>query len=43
MAWKKAKIFPDRLSQSLAEGWLNGVAKALERQSAVFAPESVAL
>ena len=37
------EIFPDRLSQSIAEGWRNGVAKALERQSAVFAPESVAL
>jgi hypothetical protein len=26
----------------MAEGWRNGVAKALERQSAAFVPESVA-
>ena len=37
------EIFPDPLSQSIAEGWRNGVAKALERQVAVFVPESVAL
>jgi NAD(P)-dependent dehydrogenase (short-subunit alcohol dehydrogenase family) len=37
------EIFPDPLSQSMAEGWRNGVAKALERQSAVFVPESVAV
>jgi NAD(P)-dependent dehydrogenase (short-subunit alcohol dehydrogenase family) len=37
------EIFPDPLSQSIAEGWRNGVAKALELQSAVFVPESVAL
>jgi len=36
------EIFPDLLSQSIAEGWRNGVAKALERQSAVFVPENVA-
>ena len=35
-------IFPDPASQSAAEGWRNGVAKALERQFAVFAPESAA-
>jgi len=28
------EIFPDPMSQSIAEGWRNGVAKALERQSA---------
>ena len=37
------EIFPDPVSQSIAEGWRNGVAKALERQNAVFVPESVAL
>jgi len=37
------EIFPDPLSQSIAEGWRNGVAKALERLSAGFVPESVAL
>jgi NAD(P)-dependent dehydrogenase (short-subunit alcohol dehydrogenase family) len=36
------EIFPDPMSQSIAEGWRNGVAKALERQSAAFVPESVA-
>ena len=29
-------IFPDPASQSVAEGWRNGVAKALERQYAAF-------
>ena len=37
------EIFPDPASQSIAEGWRNGIAKALERQNAVFVPESVAL
>lgn len=37
------EIFPDPMSQSIAEGWRNGVAKALECQVAVFVPESVAL
>jgi NAD(P)-dependent dehydrogenase (short-subunit alcohol dehydrogenase family) len=36
------EIFPDPMSQAIAEGWRNGVAKALERQSAVFVPESAA-
>jgi NAD(P)-dependent dehydrogenase (short-subunit alcohol dehydrogenase family) len=31
-------IFPDPASQSIAEGWHNGVAKALERQFAGFLP-----
>ena len=35
------EIFPDLLSQSIAEGWRNGVAKALERQQAVFVPENM--
>jgi NAD(P)-dependent dehydrogenase (short-subunit alcohol dehydrogenase family) len=29
-------IFPDPMSQSLAEGWSSGVIKALERQNAAF-------
>jgi NAD(P)-dependent dehydrogenase (short-subunit alcohol dehydrogenase family) len=37
------EIFPDPMSQSIAEGWRNGVAKALERQVAAFISESVAL
>ena len=37
------EIFPDPMSQSIAEGWRNGVVKALERQVAAFVPESVAL
>lgn len=36
------EIFPDPASQSIAEGWRNGVAKALERQQAVFIPQTVA-
>jgi NAD(P)-dependent dehydrogenase (short-subunit alcohol dehydrogenase family) len=35
-------IFPDPASASTAEGWRNGVVKALERQFAGFVPESVA-
>jgi NAD(P)-dependent dehydrogenase (short-subunit alcohol dehydrogenase family) len=35
-------IFPDPASQSIADGWRTGVAKALERQFAAFAPESAA-
>jgi NAD(P)-dependent dehydrogenase (short-subunit alcohol dehydrogenase family) len=37
------EIFPDPMSQSIAEGWRNGVAKAMERQVAAFVPENVAL
>lgn len=36
------EIFPDPASQSVAEGWRNGVAKALEGQFAGFVPASVA-
>jgi NAD(P)-dependent dehydrogenase (short-subunit alcohol dehydrogenase family) len=36
------EIFPDPFSQSLAEGWRNGAAKVLERESAAFIPHSVA-
>jgi NAD(P)-dependent dehydrogenase (short-subunit alcohol dehydrogenase family) len=35
-------IFPDSASQSIAEGWRTGVAKAFERQYAGFVPESAA-
>ena len=35
------EIFPDSMSQSIAEGWRNGVAKVLERQQAVFVPENM--
>jgi NAD(P)-dependent dehydrogenase (short-subunit alcohol dehydrogenase family) len=31
-------IFPDPMSQSVAEGWRNGALKALERQFAAFVP-----
>jgi len=37
------EIFPDPMSQSIAEGWRNSVAKAMERQVAAFVPQSVAL
>jgi NAD(P)-dependent dehydrogenase (short-subunit alcohol dehydrogenase family) len=32
-------IFPDAMSRSIADGWRNGVAKAIERQYAGFVPE----
>ncbi len=35
-------IFPDPASQSMADGWRTGVAKALERQYAAFVQESAA-
>jgi NAD(P)-dependent dehydrogenase (short-subunit alcohol dehydrogenase family) len=35
-------IFPDPMSQSIAEGWRTGVAKAFERRFASFVPESAA-
>ena len=34
-------IFPDPASQSIAEGWRTGVAKALERQFKAFVPNRV--
>src|SRR5215813_3464481 len=34
-------IFPDPVSQTMAEGWRAGVVKAFERQNAAFVPESV--
>jgi len=36
-------IFPDPASQSIAEGWRSGVAKAFERQFAGFVPQSAAV
>jgi NAD(P)-dependent dehydrogenase (short-subunit alcohol dehydrogenase family) len=36
------EIFPDPASQSVAEGWRAGMAKALERQYSAFVPPSVA-
>ena len=35
-------IFPDPASSSVAEGWRNGAAKALERQFAAFVPGAAA-
>jgi hypothetical protein len=35
-------IFPDPMLEGIAEGWRSGVAKALERQFAVYTPESIA-
>ena len=35
------EIFPDHMSQSIAEGWRNGVAKVPERQQAVFVPANM--
>ena len=35
-------IFPDPASQSIAEGWRNGAAKALERQLSAFVPQRAA-
>lgn len=35
-------IFPDPVSQSIADGWRSGAAKALERQFASFVPGSAA-
>jgi NAD(P)-dependent dehydrogenase (short-subunit alcohol dehydrogenase family) len=39
---REEDIFPDPASQSIAEGWRTGVAKALERQFSVFVPQSAA-
>lgn len=36
------EIFPDPMSDSLAEGWRNGVVKALQRQFAAFASQPAA-
>jgi NAD(P)-dependent dehydrogenase (short-subunit alcohol dehydrogenase family) len=42
LAQGEEEIFPDPASQSIAEGWRIGAVKGLERQFAVFAPESAA-
>ena len=34
------EIFPDPMSQSIAEGWRKGTAKALEQQFAAFLPDT---
>lgn len=34
-------IFPDSMSEPIAEGWRTGAAKALERQFAAYVPQSV--
>ena len=36
-------IFPDPMSQSMADGWRNGLAKQFERQFAGFVPQSTAV
>ena len=36
------EIFPDSASQSIAEGWRTGAAKALERQFAAFVQQDPA-
>jgi hypothetical protein len=36
------EIFPDPVSQSIAEGWCSGAVKGLERQFAGFVPERAA-
>ena len=36
-------IFPDALSQALAEGWRGGVAKQFERQNAALLPPAEAV
>jgi len=35
-------IFPDPMSESMAQSWRNGAAKALERQNAAFVPANAA-
>src|SRR2546425_8257501 len=36
------EIFPDPVSQSIAEGWRNGVSKALEHEFKAFVPATAA-
>jgi len=36
------EIFPDPVAESLAEGWRNGAAKALERRFTAFVPQNMA-
>ena len=35
------EIFPDPMSESIAEGWRSGAVKALQRQFAAYVPQSV--
>ena len=42
LARGEEEIFPDPVSQSIAEGWRMGAVKELERQFAAFAPEGAA-
>jgi hypothetical protein len=35
-------IFPDPMSESIAEGWRKGATKALERQFSAYTPEKMA-
>jgi NAD(P)-dependent dehydrogenase (short-subunit alcohol dehydrogenase family) len=39
---KEEDIFPDPMSESIAEGWRKGATKALERQFAAYTPENMA-
>jgi NAD(P)-dependent dehydrogenase (short-subunit alcohol dehydrogenase family) len=39
---REEDIFPDPASQSIGEGWRNGVDKGLERQFSAFAPKGAA-
>jgi len=42
LAHGEDEIFPDPASQSIADGWRNGVAKSLERQFSSFTPQNLA-
>jgi NAD(P)-dependent dehydrogenase (short-subunit alcohol dehydrogenase family) len=42
LARGEEEIFPDPASQAIAEGWRNGVAKAMEQQNKAFVPQAVA-
>ena len=42
LARGEEEIFPDPASQSIADGWRTGAVKGLERQFAVFAPQTAA-
>jgi hypothetical protein len=35
-------IFPDPMTQAIAEAWRSGIVKAMERQNAAFLAESAA-
>jgi NAD(P)-dependent dehydrogenase (short-subunit alcohol dehydrogenase family) len=39
---EEEEIFPDPMSEAIAEGWRTGAVKALERQFSAFLPESAA-